>query len=421
MSTHLEPSKDKSTMSENKLRTAVISANRELRGTLKEMLKDFPGLISVVADVPSPTGQLDGDAVELLHEKSAELVVADFDSDPAAALRLIRVLSEAQPSRAFIGTGPELPPRLLLEAMRSGVSEYLPAPVAARDVAEAVRRVGRKLGRGTASSDVHGRLLAVTGAKGGTGASTAAANIAAHTAALTGQQVLLLDLDLEYGSTSVLTGVASRYSILDLVENLHRLDESLLASLVVEHESGLHVLPAPSSIEDIAKVKPEHLRTVLRLLLQHYPLTVADVARPLSRVGTTALEQADEVFLVLNPDLTSLRNARRILDHLHEARPGEDGAAVRILLNRAYEDAEIGRADIASALDRSVSFDLRRDDEAVTHSVNVGHPIVLNGSRSGYSQDVKALGLQVARSLDPEVRPPSSDGLFGRLRSRLSR
>lgn len=408
-------------MNDTKLRTAVISGNRELRATLKELLQEFPQLVTVAADIPSPAGSLDASMLQTLHQTDPELVIADFAEDPVSALRLVRVLSEARPSRVFIGAGPELAPKLLLEAMRSGVSEYLPAPVDARELTEALRRVARKLGRGpNGAPTVAGRLIAFTGAKGGSGVSTAAVNAAAHAATLTGERVLLLDLDFEAGSSAVLTGIPSRYSILDLIENLHRLDDSLLASLVVEHESGLHVLPAPRELVDGDSAKPEHLRTILRLLRQHYRLIVVDIARPLSPMGSTAIGLSDDVFLVINPDLISLRNAKRLLPHLRDGMQ-DSRVEPRILLNRAYEGAEIGRQDVESALDLPVAFDLRKDDEAVTHSVNVGHPIVLNGSPSDYCRDAKTLGLEVARFVDQDVQPQQTNALIDRLKSRFLR
>ena len=408
-------------MDDAKLRTAVISGSRELRTTVTTVLREFPGLIAVAADVPAPASRLDSEALELLHEKDPELVLADFDGDPVSALRFVRLLSDARPSRVFIGSGPELAPALLLEAMRSGVTEYLPAPVGPRDLAESLRRLARKLGRGPSGSTTRGRVVAFAGAKGGTGTSTTAVNAAAHAAALTDQSVLLLDLDFEAGSSAVLTGVKARYSVLDLIENLHRLDESLLASLIVRHESGLHVLPAPVDLVDEGKAKPDQLRTVLRLLRQHFALVVIDVARPLSALGTAALEQADQVFLVLDSDLLSLRNARRILPHIRSTLESRDKAALKVLLNRADEAGEIGPADVASALKTPVAFDLRRDEQAVLHSVNVGHPIVLNGARSRYCQDVKAVGLEIARAVDPDIREPHGAGLLGRFKTRLAR
>jgi pilus assembly protein CpaE len=208
--------------------------------------------------------------------------------------------------------------------------------------------------------------------------------------------------------------VAPRYSVLDLLDNLHRLDDSLLASLVTEHESGLHVLPSPLDPSDKREVKADQLRTVLRLLKHHYQLVLVDLGRPLSPVGRVVMEQADELYLVLNADLPSLRNAKRILPHIRSALEGRD-APLKVVLNRVAEGGEITHQDVRAALQVPVAFSLRLDDAHVLRSVNIGKPVVMNGSRSRYGQDVKGLGLSIARSVSPGAHESGGGGLFNRL------
>jgi pilus assembly protein CpaE len=405
-------------MDDTKIRTAVVSGHRGFRDAVSRLLKDFPQLLTAVADVTVPMCKVDGEALELLHERDPELVLADFDGDPVSSLRYVRLLSDARPSRVFLGTGPELPPQLLMEAMRAGVSEYLPQPVEPRDLEDALRRVARKLGRGPGGgAPGGGRIVAFTGAKGGTGVTTAAVNAAVHAHAVAGRRTLVLDLDLESGSAGVLTGVSPRYSVLDLLDNLHRLDDSLLESLVTEHASGVHVLPSPLDPSDSREVKPDQLRTVLRLLKHHYQLIVVDLARPLSDAGRVVLEQVDELYLVLNSDLPSLRNAKRILPHLRGALEGRD-APLKVVLNRVVAGGEITDADVRSALRVPVAFSLRQDDAHVLRSVNIGKPVVLNGSRSKYGQDVKGLGLAIARAVSPGA-VETTDGFMSRLATSL--
>ena len=403
-----------------KIRTAVVSGHRGFRDAVGRLLKDFPELLEAVADVTVPVCKLDGEALELLHQRDPELVLADFDGDPASSLRYVRLLSDARPSRVFLGTGPELPPQLLLDAMRSGVSEYLPQPVEPRDLEDALRRMARKLGRGPGSGTPGGgRIVAFTGAKGGTGVTTTAVNAAVHAHAVAGRRTLLLDLDLESGAAGVLTSVPPKYSVLDLLDNLDRLDDSLLASLVTEHQTGVHVLPSPQDPTDKREVRADQLRTVLRLLKHHYHLILVDLARPLSPLGRVVLEQVDELYLVLNGDLPSLRNAKRILPHLKSGLEGRE-AHLRVVLNRVVPGGEIGEADVRAALGVPVAFSLRLDDAHVLRSVNVGKPVVLNGNRSRYGQDVRGVGLAIARAVSPEAAE-TRQGLITRLTGGLGR
>ncbi len=406
-------------MDDAKLKTAVISGSREFRETVSRLLKEFPEMLRVVSDFPVPAGDLDSEMLEELHRDDPELIIADFNGDPVASLRYIRLLSDARPSRLFLGAGPELPPKLLIEAMRAGVSEYLPMPVEPRQLDEALRRVGRKLGRGPSAGTKEGaRIVAFAGAKGGTGATTAAVNAAVHAHALTGRRTLLLDLDVEYGSVGVMTGVAPKYSIRDLVSNLHRLDESLLESLITEHGSGVHVLPAPVQWDEAESIRPEDVRTVLRLIRHHYDMVVVDVARPSTPLARVVLEQADAIYLVLNADLPSLRHAKRIIAQLQTGN-GQSHDRVRVILNRITAGGEeVTAADVDKTLNVPVAFRLRQDDAAVLRSVNVGEPAVSNGSRSKYCQDVKELGLEIARSVDPGIEEQGR-GLLGRLSRKI--
>lgn len=404
-------------MDDAKLKTAVISANRSFRDAVSRLLRDFPEMLQVVADITAATGGMDGEALEQLHESDPELVVADFADDPVSSLRYIRLLSDARPARAFLGAGPELPPELLLEAMRAGVSEYLPMPVEPRQMEEALRRVARKLGRGPSSPNGKGQIIAFVGAKGGTGATTTAVNAAVHARAIAGSRTLLLDLDLELGSAGVLMGVPPRYSILDVIDNLHRLDESLLDSLVTEHESGTHVLPAPAEPTGQSDLSPDEVRTALRLIRHHYQLLIVDVGRPTSPLAKAVLEQADQVYLVLTADVPSLRNAKRLLPRL-AGQPESKDERVHLVLNRVGDESEITSADVRTALEVPVSFSLRQDDAHVLRSVNIGEPVVMNGSRSRFCADVKALGLAIAQTVNPNAVEPDT-GLLKRLREKI--
>ena len=400
-------------MDDAKLRTAVISANRPFRDAVSQLLDEFPEMLQVAADIRSSTAGMDGEALEELHESDPELVIADFADDPVSSLRYIRLLSDARPSRAFLGAGPELPPELLLEAMRAGVSEYLPLPADGRQLEEALRRVARKLGRGPSSAAGNGRIVAFVGAKGGTGATTTAVNAAVHAFKTGGRRTLLLDLDLELGSMGMLMGVKPRYSILDVIDNIHRLDESLLQSLVVEHDCGAHVLPAPSDPDQESDLSPDDIRTALRLMRNHYQLLIVDVGRPTSALAQAVLKQADDIYLVLNADLPSLRNAKRLMPSLGPTADKSEGR-VHVVLNRVDDVSEITASDIRSALDAPVSYSLRQDEDHVLRSINVGEPVVLNGTRSRYSKDVRELGLDIAQKVNPDATE-TDPGLLKRL------
>ena len=408
-------------MQEVTLRVAVISADPPFRAAVAEALSLYPDLAMVVSDTPALAASLSPGAIDRVQAENAEVVIVDLAGDPAGAIRMLRLLGDSAPGRTILATGPALAPDLLIEGMRSGIGEYLPSPVSAHDLADALRRAGRRVGRGYAAPTV-GRLLTILGAKGGTGVTTAAAN-AALLLHRQGTRTLLLDLDLEAGNLALTMGLRPRYSVADLLENFHRVDESLLSSLVVSHRSGVDLLASPLLPESMPGVNGDQASAALRLLRRHYDLVVADLARPYSEFGKAALEAADAVFLMLVPDVLAIHGAKRLLPLIRRRAEGRSGR-IDVVLNRAGPDDQIQRKDVEEALDLPSVKVLRREDAAMTSAVNVGQPLLSrNGGRSRYAQDMRALCAGLAVGGDVTPAPPATvvkrliQGLVSRPRS----
>jgi pilus assembly protein CpaE len=379
-------------MQDATLRMAVVSADTAFRSVVAEVVRSHPETATVIADLAMPAGALTADAIDRLQGDNPEVVLVDLNGDPSGGMRMVRLLGDVAPVRTLIATGPPLAPELLLEGMKAGITEYLPSPVDAHDLTDALRRAGRRLGRGKGFKQAaNGRVITFVGAKGGTGVTTLAANAALHLhQQQPKQRTLLLDLNLEGGNLAVATGMNPRYSLVDLLENFHRVDESLLSSLVIPHESGVHLLAAPLLPESVPAVSAEQARAVLRLLRRHYDLIVVDVARPYTEYGRTTIEHSDIVFLMLVPDVLAIHGAKRLLPLIRKGIEGRDGR-LEVVLNRVGSEDEIQKGDIEEALDVKVAQLLRRDDIVVMSSLNLGRPLTMNGMRSRFAKDVKAL------------------------------
>jgi pilus assembly protein CpaE len=380
-------------MSDVTLRLAVVSADPQFRTTIAEMLRAHSEMAEVVVDLTMPASSLTTEAIDRIQAENPVVVLADLASDPAGGIRLMRLIGDAAPARTLLATGPTLVPDLLLEAMKAGVTEYLPAPVDVHDLADALRRAARRLGRaGGYTPAAAGRVVAFTGAKGGTGVTTAAANAALY-AHKPDQRTLLLDLNLEGGSLAVALGLKARYSIVDLLESFHRVDESLLSSIVVKHDSGVHLLAAPLLPEAIPAVSGEQIRAVIRLLRRQYDLIVIDLGRPYSEYGRVVIDSADDVVLMLVPDVLAVHGAKRLLPLIRKGIESRNGH-LAIVLNRLDAADEVQQKDVEEALDAKVTT-LRRDDAAVSSSLNLGKPVALNGGRSKYARYMKALSVRI--------------------------
>jgi pilus assembly protein CpaE len=374
---------------------AVVSADPAFRSTIAEVLQLHAEMATVVADLSMSASALNAVSIDRVQVDNPEVVLIDLNGDPSAGMRMVRLLGDSAPTRTLIATGPALAPELLLEGMKAGIAEYLPAPVDAHDLADALRRAARRLGRGGAyAQSANGRIITFVGAKGGTGVTTATANAALQLHHDTKGRTLVVDFNLEGGNLAVAMGLKPRYSIIDLFENFHRVDESLLSSLVVEHESGVHVLPAPLLPEAVPAVPADQTRAALRLLRRHYDLIIIDLARPYTEYGRAIIDNSDTVFLVLVPDVLAIHGAKRLLPLIHKGVQARDGH-VEVVLNRVSGEDQVGESDVADALHVPVKHLLRRDDSAVLESLNLGKPVTMNGKRSRYAKDIKALCARV--------------------------
>jgi pilus assembly protein CpaE len=211
---------------------------------------------------------------------------------------------------------------------------------------------------------------------------------------VTGKRTLLVDLDLELGEIALLLGVQPRFNFVDMVQNFHRMDAELLASYIERHSCGVHLLSAPYHPDKAEVVTGDEIRRILQFLRKHYDYVVVDTSKSFSPATLAAIEQADLAFIVTNVDLASLRNLQRGLPLLKKML-GRGDDHIRLVVNRYHSDNDITLDDVARTLGMPVFRTLSNDYEGVSRSITTGKPIVLNGN-SKFSQDMKALGAQVA-------------------------
>jgi pilus assembly protein CpaE len=322
------------------------------------------------------------------------VLLLDLDEDPSLGLRLGQFLADTEPGLRLVGIGPQLSPERLIAAMRAGFTDYLVRPATMEAILAAVRTAARRALPRAEAPQEPGQMLSLFAAKGGSGATTIAANLAIHLHRLTGKRTLLVDLDLELGEIAVQLEVEARFTFIDMVRNHHRMDEGLLASYIERHESGVHLLSAPYFPQRPEAVSADQIADILALLRLHYDYVIVDTSKSFSPATIAALEQSDGIFLVTTADLPSLRNLKRCLPVLEQVIP-QSGDRLRLVVNRYDADGLITREDVQRTLGMPVYWTIANDYDAVMRAINSGRPI-LNDADSPYARDVKALGAEVA-------------------------
>jgi pilus assembly protein CpaE len=295
----------------------------------------------------------------------------------------------------------------LLAAMRMGANEWVSEPLVHDELVAAIRRVARE-----PESRGVGKVFAIVGAKGGVGSTTVAVNLATSMTLVTKAPALLIDLHPAYGDAAVFLGVEPRFSVVDALENIDRLDETYLRGLISQTSSGADLLASSHRLAG-AVFDVRRLRRLLEVATSMYRHVVLDCPRAEPSV-LEAIDAASQIVVVANQELTTLRSATRIVSNFRQ-RCGTD--RVKVAMTRFDPKADLDRSDIEKVLGGAVHHLFPNDYQTSVGAITRGEPlIVANHSRlaSSMVEFARQLGgFQAAKKNDA----PKS-GLFGRFGGR---
>lgn len=339
------------------------------------------------------------------------LILLDLEANPDVGCRLTAHLSEEHPEARIFAIAADPSPQFLVEIMRSGASEFLEKPVNDVDLDEALARMRRRAGPSEWAEEPEGRVLGFFSPKGGAGVTTVATNLAVQLRRRTGKRILLVDMDLELGEIAIFLGLEYRYSVMDLVSNMHRLDDDLLPTLLEHHDSGLDVLPAPYRPRREEHLTGEQIRRVVRFLRGRYDYILLDVSNSLTTQGFAALGTVDDLFAVSQVDVPSLRNIQRCREILDEV--GRDESTLHLIVNRYDPKRQISLDEVEESLGLPVYWALSNDYDSVVYSINTGEVMVMNVP-CALSREIEGL-MEKITGVEKEARSSAKRGFLTRI------
>jgi len=376
--------------------------------TVINLVSADPQLVQLVRETGVPCVVISRDGLNNLAVAGAKqpaVLIVDL-RDEGQIPSALTTLKRQHPLTGVLLVAAQLDPTLLLEAMRAGVNEFVTAPVTVPELQGAIKRL-----MGNLSTTTRGELYAFVGAKGGVGATTVAVNTATSLAKLQPESTLAIDLNAACGDAAVFLGAEPRFSVMDALENVGRLDAAFFKGLVVRTKGGLDLLGAAARTVS-RNFEPSRIRTLLDFASQTYQYTVLDVPRSDS-AALDSLELATKIVVVVNQELATVRNASRMVATLKQ-RYGQ--SRLTMLLARTDRRAEIGLDDVERTVGLDVSHTIPSDYRLALQAMNKGRPVVLDGG-SELSTAFKAFARQLANvheeSKEEKVRAGGS--LFGRL------
>jgi pilus assembly protein CpaE len=236
------------------------------------------------------------------------------------------------------------------------------------------------------------RVILVMAGKGGSGKSVVATNLAmALTFAVGGDAVAIVDADLQFGDVALLLQMDPVRSLAEVARQVDDLSEARLDALLLRHESGLRVLPAPLQPVAADSVPPKAVVQVVDKLRRLYRYVVVDTGAVLDDVLLTLLDQADDVVVVVDMDLPSVKNAKVALDILRAG--GYPMERMRLVVNRINSKARLDLVELERSLGLRTAAAIP-SDRLVPQSVNEGVPVVALSPRSRVARAFTGLARQ---------------------------
>lgn len=358
------------------------------------------------------------------------LVILDVVTGPRTAADLCREIRNTPTMAAIpvlcIGQSDDVEERIRF--LEAGADDVIAKPFDPRELEARVEALLLRFQRSKDLSPVVSadgltlararRMVACFSPKGGVGTTTIAVNIAVVAAARRPGQVVLLDLDLQFGGVATHLNLTPKQTLAEVTREPAALREpELLRSYATHHSSGLHVIAAPGSPELAELVTPDHIEQLLNVALDAYELVIVDAGSNLDERVMTVFERAETVVLPVYAEIAALKSMHALLDYLNEA--GSVSAKSTFVLNNMFARDILKLRDIESALGQRIAADLPYDPFLYLKAINEGVPVVLGAPRTAPAEQLAKLsgdafgegGYQVPADL-----PKKSGGLFGRRR-----
>jgi pilus assembly protein CpaE len=344
---------------------------------------------------------------QVAEQDEPELMLVDGSCCDAGGLAHIEELTTHHPHIAVVLLCAGCSPDFLIAAMRAGVREVLSSPVVPAEMQALVNRIGGKLrgaqGRGA------GKVLAFIPCKGGSGATFLATSLGYQLAET--RSVLLIDLNLQFGDAlSFVHDARPPSTLADVARAIGRLDASFLAASTVKVAPNFSIMAAPLDHAQAVEITAAQVDAVLALAVQHYDFVLLDIGRPIDTLGIKALDRAHMIYPVLQAGVSSIRNAKKMLDIFKSL--DYDARKVELIVNRFDRKGAIGIAEIERALGKFTIHTVPNSYKQVTAAIEHGEPLMASARANPVLRNVAGL----ADALSP--RPAATRSLLVRLLGR---
>ncbi len=353
----------------SELKVLIVESDKALRQLVTNQIEALEGTQVVGEAADTAAGQ------RLATQHRPDLVLLELPEPPDAALSFAGWLRSEQPDAMVIAASSVIRPELMRRAMRAGAQDLLVRPLDSSQLQQALEHAAERRNERERQREGRGRVVAVSGVGGGIGTTTIAVNLAV---AMAGMEelgpVVLADMDLFMGNVPCFLDLAPSRTYRDLQGELDLEGPEGLRQFLPRHETGVYMLAGPQRIEDLDAVTSAELGRVVELCRSAFLQVVVDAGHGFDERTAEVLDRADQILLVMQLNVASLRSARRAAETLN--RLGYPDEKVKVVANRVTKSGRIALEDARRSLERPVSFWVPNDYPTAITAIDTGVPLV---------------------------------------------
>jgi len=368
----------------------LIDSDEEMREIMRAKIERAG--ISIDAERPHGIA-----AQEAIQDQLPSLVFVAIEQPLQRSMQVVDFARAIVPNALIVAYSREWSPTVERRLMQAGVNDFLHGKIT-RDqvtsIAERARRIRPAMLDFEEGAAPVGRIITVIGQKGGIGKTTTSTNLAASIARAGRQSVLLIDLDTRFGDVAVMMDIRADFTVSEVARDPEFLDRDAFRKVLLRHESGAFVLPAPRDYRSWLNCSTEQLQDMVKFASTMFDVVILDTPGTFNDIVAAAVDISERVVVVTSTDLTSLKNTSLLIEHL-ALKGREDSQVVISLIHGHNVPGSPSKADVEFAISRHVDHEIPFDMN-VRKAGQVGIPVVSYRPNAPAAIAFQALATDVA-------------------------
>ncbi len=375
----------------DKIKVLLIEKSSEDRNLISETLSKVD-YMTLVGEAENPE-----EANYFINDNYPNVIIIGTNLD-LDRHTFAQSISTEFPDIAVIMIENELKEDTMYKAIFAGAKDVIISPFTSSKLVDSIYRVAELVKE---KNLVHrdapvkqrrrasrGHVITVFSTKGGVGKTFISTNLAVSLAKDSEKRVCLVDLDLDFGNTVLALNMVPKFTILDIVDDIRNIDQDIIESYLIPHESGIKVLPANPRPQINEFINSEHIEIILRALQGAFDYIVVDMPARFYEPVNPAFQVADILLMITTPEISAVRNIKASIQTLHELNFPK--SKIKVVLNKADSSGQIKSKDVESTLNQSLYSVIEADYKQAMLSLNSGIPVTVSKPKSPIS---KAFGI----------------------------